>query len=267
MWKKLSFRYFILMVGLVLLAACGGASATAVPPTNTPQPEPTATAEVESETDAAETDAAETDAAEAAVEEAPTAPDSLRTFLIDPVQSTARYRVNEEFLSGAVTNLGKELGFFTAVGQTQEIEGELQLMGTDTGSLGIEAGQFSVQINTLQSDDHRRDDRIREKHLESSRFPLAEFTVTGVEGFPESYTEGEVVIFFLSGDMTIREITNQETFTVTAALENGTIIGLGVTQIFMVDYGFDPPNNAGFLRVQDPAMVEIELVAVEGDSE
>ena len=66
--------------------------------------------------------------------------------------------------------------------------------------------------------------------------------------------------------MTIREITNSETFTVTATLQDGMISGTGTTQIFMVDYGFDPPEILGFMRAQDPATIEIELVLVESES-
>ena len=245
------------VLSLIVLGACSTVTsvptatplpATAVPPTATPLPTTTAVA---------------TEVVEAPK---PTAmPNPPRTFIIDGTQSIARYRVDEEFLSGAVTALGKELGFFTAVGWTRAIEGLFQLEETEAEGLSLASGEITVEIRTLQSDESRRDQRIREQYLQSSLYPQAEFTVTGVEGFPENYTEGEDVTFFLTGDMTIREITNSETFTITANLEGDTITGTGVTQIFMVDYGFDPPEIAGYLVAQDPATIEIELVATEGE--
>ncbi len=255
-------RLFILpfvLLGLFLLGACQAATAvstttsipaTAVPPTSTAPP--TATA-IESEV-------------ATVAEPTPTAtPDPLRTFVIDDTQSTVGYRVEEEFLSGAVTALGKELGLFTAVGSTDAIEGQFQLLENESGGLTLVGGEVSVHILTLRSDEHRRDERIRDQFLESRTYPFADFTVTSVEGFPETYTEGEEITFFLTGDMTIREITNSETFTLTARLEGNTITGTGITQIYMVDYGFDPPEIAGYLVALDPATVEIELVAIEGE--
>ncbi len=242
----------LVLLGLFLLGACQTATiaptatpipATAVPPTSTVPP--TATEIV----------------TEIIEEPSPTAtPDPLRTFVIDDTQSTVRYRVEEEFLSGAVTALGKELGLFTAVGSTNAITGQFQLQETETGQLTLAAGEVSVHILTLRSDEHRRDERIREQFLESRTYPFAEFTVTDAESFPENYVAGEEVTFSLTGDMTIREITNSETFTITARLDGDTITGTGVTQIYMVDYGFNPPEIAGYLVAQDPATVEIELV-------
>jgi len=258
MIKKIRLYILPLIVfGLLLLGACQAATAV---PTATPLP---ATAVSPTST----VPATATEIIEEIVEEpTPTAtPDPLRTFVIDDTQSTASYQVEEEFLSGAITALGKELGLFTAVGSTDAIEGQFQLLETETGALSFVGGDVSVHILTLRSDEHRRDERIREQFLESRTYPFAEFTVTDVAGFPENYTAGEEATFFLTGDMTIREITNSETFTITARLEGNTITGTGVTQIYMVDYGFDPPEIAGYLVAQDPATVEIELVAIEGE--
>ena len=57
------------------------------------------------------------------------------------------------------------------------------------------------------SDKSRRDNWIRSNGPQFNTYPLAEFTATGLEGSPESYTEGEEVQFKLLGDLTVREIT------------------------------------------------------------
>lgn len=234
---------FIILI-LLVLTACNSAeeptpTITAVSPTNEP-------AQVEA-------------AVEPTVEPIDAA---LHTFQIIPEKSQARYRVEEEFLQGAVDNLGKELGFFEAIGTTNSLDGEFQLR-IDGSSIGVEGGQFTVDLSTLTSDESRRDQRIRERHLESNRFPIATFVITGVEDFPAAYSEGEEITFKLLGEMTIREITNEAVLTTTAVLQDNMISGTAFTDIMMVDYGFDPPVIGGFLEALDPAHVEIEFTAEE----
>jgi polyisoprenoid-binding protein YceI len=182
-----------------------------------------------------------------------------------PESSKALYRVEEEFLQGAVERLGKELGSHTAVGFTRTIEGFLEL-SRDAPSQ-ILGGQIIVDIRSLKSDDDKRDERIQEQFLQSNQFPIAEFVITGVENFPTSYIEGEEVTFTIIGDLTIREITNEVSWEVTAVLEGNTITGTAFTTIMMVDYGFDPPEILGFIEAQDPARIEMEITAVESQIE
>ena len=240
---------------ILVLAACSSTEevvstatplpATSLPPTATPLPTATAVAEAMAEEP----------------QVVPTAVPIL-TFQIIPEESKALYQVEEEFLAGAVERLGKALGFNTAVAWTRTLEGEVQLM-MDGSSVSVEGGQFTVDLTTLKSDDTKRDERIREQYLESNRFPIAEFVITGVEGFPTEYEMGEEITFMLVGDFTMREVTNEVMFEVTAVLQDDTLTGTAFTEIFMVDYGFDPPEIPGFIEALDPARVEVEFKAVK----
>lgn len=252
---------YVLVIGifLLLLSACTSAgtiaaTATPIPPTvtllsPTATPLPTATpVAVESAAEVVET---------------PTAV-PVRAFRVIVEESKALYRVEEEFFEGAVQNLSKKLGFNTAVAWTRTLEGELQLV-TDGPTVTVEGGQFTVDLRTLKSDDRLRDERIREQFLQSNLFPMAEFVITGAEDFPTEYIEGEEVMFKLVGDFTMRETTNEVVFETTAILQDGTIKGTAFADIFMVDFGFDPPEILGFIKAQDPARVEIEFTAQETD--
>lgn len=256
--KQISIALF--GAGVLLLAACT--------PAATPNPTPLPTDTLPTETTAAQATPTAPEAAPSSVPAVkpttvPVAETEDRIFVVDAPLSIARYRVDEEFFNGAVTNLGKTLGFFTAVGWTRDIEGEIRLSQTEAGGLAFESGVITVEISTLQSDDSRRDERIQERHLESLKFPFAEFVITTVEGFPTDYVEGEEVQLTLIGDLTIRDQTRQETFIATVRLEGDTLSGSAETEINMVDYGFDPPEITGFLKAQDPATIEFEFVASE----
>jgi polyisoprenoid-binding protein YceI len=249
-------RILILILAAIVLVLAGCSAGSAAPtatPSPTPAPLPTITpiptaVEAEEET-----------AVPSATPEPTVNP--IRSFIIVPASSIARYRVEEEFLQGAVERLGKQLGFNTAVGFTRTIEGLLELSRDELPE--ITGGRILVDIRSLKSDDDKRDERIQDEFLESNRYPIAEFVVTGVEDYPVSNSEGQEVTFRLVGDLTIREITNEVVWEVTAVLEGQTLTGTATTSIMMVDFGFDPPQILGFISALDPALIEIEITAVE----
>src|SRR5215213_481528 len=220
------------------LAACG--SSTSQPgaaPTAAPAAAPTAAA-ADSPTAAA----------------APSgATGSARTFTIVPEQTEASYQVQEKFLNRDLPNM--------ALGKTNAVTGELQvsLDGKPSGKVT----KITVDLRTLTSDQSRRDSRIRTQWLESEKYPFAEFTSTDAQGIPENYTEGQEVSFKLTGDMKIRDVTKPVTFDVKGKLEGDTITGSATSKILMKDFGFDPPDIAGMLTVEDGVTVTINFTAKE----
>ncbi len=191
-----------------------------------------------------------------------TASTGLRTFVIVPDQSKASYRVDETFLGGALAKLGIAAGDADVVGSTQAIEGQLQLNLSDlSAALGENA--FTVKLNTLATDQDRRDSWIRDNGPSFNSYPLASFKATAIEGAPAAYTEGEEVSFKLVGELTIREITKPATFDVTAKLTGDTLTGSAITGLLMSDFGIDPPNFANTLTVADEFGVEVQFTAKE----
>ncbi len=186
-----------------------------------------------------------------------------RTFEIIGAESEASYTVtvDEEFFAGAVQNLGKQLGFFTSVGATQAISGQITLiLGDQPRLIG---GEFVVDISTLKSDDRRRDERILEQFLRSRLFPLAVFQPLAIEGLAGPYIDGEQVEFQMIGEMTIREVTRPVTFAVSASVTDGVLEGSARTMILMTDFDFDPPEIAGFMKAEDQVLINVVFVAVE----
>lgn len=287
--RKLFLLFSVLLMLTLVLAACGGDEPPPPPsPTNTSVPvpateEPTTTPEVEEEAQpepttteapAPETEEepapepeAEAPAEEPASESPVDEPDAaaaggVRTFVIVPEQSVATYIVAEEFFGGALDRLGIEPGLVDTIGSTQQVNGEMQL---DFGNSAdpLVSNQFEVNINSLTSDQSRRDNRIREANLESNRFPLALFTITSLENAPASFADGDEVAFQAAGDITIREITQPTTFDVTAQLNGDTITGVAATRLKMSDFGFAPPNFANMFSVEDEFTAQVEFTFQE----
>jgi polyisoprenoid-binding protein YceI len=237
------------------LAACGsstsqpGATPTAAPAAVAATSAPAATAP----TTADAPTAAAADAPTSAAAEPSAAAGSARTFTIVPEQTEASYQVQEKFLNRDLPNM--------ALGKTNAVTGELQvsLDGKPSGKVT----KITVDLRTLTSDQSRRDNRIRTQWLESEKYPFAEFTSTDAQGIPDSYTEGQEVSFKLTGDMKIREVTKPVTFDVKGKLEGDTITGSATSKILMKDFGFDPPDVAGMLTVEDGVTVTINFTAKE----
>jgi polyisoprenoid-binding protein YceI len=178
-----------------------------------------------------------------------------RLFAIIPEQSQAQYAVEEEFFGQAVP-------FVTAVGTTNAIDGSVTLDFSD-GSVNIADSTFTVDISTLTSDSPRRDRAIRDRWLESSRYPSATFTATGVENMPADADFGQDVSFQVVGDMTIRDTTQPLTWDMTARVDGETLSGSASTFLLMRDFGFEPPDIAGILKVTDGVTVTVQFAAQE----
>ncbi|MCL6552445.1 MAG: YceI family protein [Firmicutes bacterium] len=122
-------------------------------------------------------------------------------------------------------------------------------------------GTITVDISQFQSDSARRDNAIRERWLESARYPLATFTPTAIEGLPATYTDGQELRLKVTGDLRVRETTRRVTFDTTLKLEGTTLTGVATTQIRMTDFGFDPPAILGILRAENDVRLEFHIVA------
>lgn len=241
-------------------APAADASAAVTESADSTDPAPAADASAATtETESADAASATTDtAAEAPAAEAPAvepATATVRTFAIDPAQTTASYFVEEEFL-------GQAISFVTTVGSTQAIDGQISF-AVDGATLQDVAGTFNVDLRTLTSDRPRRDSAIRTQFLESNTYPIATFNATSVSDLPADAALGQEVSFKLNGDITIREITNPQTWDVTATLDGSTLSGTATGFLLMRDFGFEPPDIAGMLRVTDGVTMTVEFTAQE----
>lgn len=236
-----SWKIF-LVVTLLALAACSNAPTPTVPPPTGPSP---------------------TQAPVSQNAAGNPLPQSLKDiketqvyrFRVDPARTTAEYAVRELLLGNDQITRGK----------TNAVDGEFQLY-MQNGKVYIALSNLQVDISTLSTDNPVRDEAIRKTWLESEKYPKAIFVANDVQGVPLDAVQGQPYSFKVSGDMTIRNITQPATFDVTVTVHPTYIEGQGTTIIHMKDYGFDPPSIVGKTIVSDPATITIKGVAnlVEG---
>ena len=268
LWRSMKTMWF-LRIGLVLaftLASCAprptdiplpastkSATNTALPTQTDTQPTapPSSTPPT-----APEPTSAPTNPSPVPPTAAPAAAAGLTRFVIDPAQSTVSYGVGETFL-------GQNNRYAYAVAATSVVSGEIMVDFENPAASTV--GEITVDISTFQSDQKRRDKAIRDRWLQSSKFPLAVFSPTELHGLPQSYAPGDVLAFEVAGDLLVRDVVHATVFTVNASVEDGKrLSGQAVARVQMTDFGFEPPAVAGMIEAENDVDITFEFVALPG---
>jgi polyisoprenoid-binding protein YceI len=222
---------------LLLCAGCGAA-----PPPTSDSPTPTA------------------DSAAHVAKVPPVA--GIQTFVIVPEQSRASYHANEEFFAGAMKLLGIDAGKVSVVGSTQAIEGQFQF-DPEQPAATLGANSFSVRVDTLRSNQQKRDDYMRERRDDGGpsfdMYPTAVFNATSIAG-RRSSASGDVE-FRLTGDLTLRGITKVVVLDVIGRVAGETFTGSATTGFLLSDFAIGPIEFAEILRVADPVQVTVDFTA------
>lgn len=230
------------IVSLLLAAACAGCGGGAPAPTN---------------------ESAATPAAAAAGALTAARPGAgMRTFVVVPEKSSVSYHANEEFFAGAMKLLGFKPGKVTAVGSTQAIEGRFQL---DTSGPVAVLGEntFTVRLDTLISNQKKRDDYLREIRDDGpsfDKYPLATFKATAINLEPTRGDRDDVK-YALIGALTVRDITRAVNFDVKGQVNGDTLTGEGWTEILLSGFGIGPIQFSDVLSVADAVEIKVSLTA------
>lgn len=200
----------------------------------------------------------EPEAASGPITAAPLLAGDTAVFTIIPGESSARFELEED-LRSALTGWG--LGArITVVGETDQVTGEFALDVTDLQASQV--GEIRINARTLETGEFYRNRAIRNQILNTDLYEYITFQPTDIEGLPDSATVGDSVTFTLTGDLTIRDVTRQETFAVTATLVSPTeIVGSASTVIEREAYALTIPNVANVTYVEEAVELYIDFTA------
>ena len=174
-------------------------------------------------------------------------------YAIAATNSKATYKVNETFI-----NQGNR--FNTAQGTTGDVTGDITINKQNPSLSTI--GTIKVDISKLASDSGQRDNQIRNRWLESTKYPTATFVPKRLEGLPTTpYTDGQDLTFKIVGDLTIRTVTKEVTFDATGKIVGDTFTGTSATKFNMTDFGFDPPDVAGIVKAENGVELTMTIEA------
>lgn len=161
--------------------------------------------------------------------------------------STAGYRVHEVLFGTS----------HTAVGRTSEVSGGMVISGTE-----VTAADFTVEMSSVHSDQAARDYQFRNGIMDTAEYPTATFHLTAPIRFGAVPDVGRVITERATGNLTLRGVTRQMTFTLSAERLSATAIDVNAEiPISFPEFGIPNPTlAAGYVaRVADNGTLEVLL--------
>lgn len=165
--------------------------------------------------------------------------------------SEAGYRVKEK--------LARLPAASDAVGRTTGLTGGFTV-GADDGNYFISNIGVEVDMSRLTSDSPRRDETLRNRGLETERFPTASFRSMGPMELPDSLGSGDPIEFLLDGALTIHGVTRQVSIPVKARLDSTVLEVVGSLRMHMADFGIEAPSVANVVSVEPTGTMEFKLL-------
>jgi polyisoprenoid-binding protein YceI len=150
----------------------------------------------------------------------------------------------------------------TVTGRTDQIAGQIAVDFANPQNSQV--GEIRISARSLATDNELRNRAIRGQILQSSQdeFEFINFKPTAITGLPDSVTIGEPFEFQITGDLTIRDVTNPVTFVVTVTPESETRIeGTATATVQRGDYNLIIPNVPGVADVDEAVVLEVDFAA------
>lgn len=196
-----------------------------------------------------------------------TAPPVESTTTTELSESTATTAVSESEPQGGITYALTDASAATFT-LTEELRGTpTTVVGTSTIVLGeilydpadpssIQIGTILVNARDVSTDSSNRNRAIRGPILDADTFEFIEFTPTSIEGF-----DGSGAAFSVTGDLTIRDVTNPVTFEVTASIDGEAVTGTATATVDRTLWGLAIPSAPGIANVSESVTLTLDFVA------
>ena len=193
--------------------------------------------------------AAQSEAGSRAVSDAAPAGAEAYRFEVVAAESEALYRVREQFVNVSLP--------VDAVGRTRQIQGQVAF--DEAGTVIVDRSGVRVNLASLQSDQARRDNFLRQNTLQTNRYPEAVFIPAEVRGlsFPLP-AQGSVPVTIV-GDMTIRDVTRRVEWTGTAHFDPQGMRIEASTAFTFRDFSLEQPRMPFLLSVEDTIRLEANV--------
>ena len=165
----------------------------------------------------------------------------------DATGSFVQYRVHEQLAAGLVDN--------EATGKSTDATGSLTVNGTTVSGIEVTAN-----LAALESDKPFRDNALKNRGLETDKFPTAKFVASGPVTLPAAPVKGRTVNVDVPGSLTLHGVTKSVTAPVEARWD-GTSVQIVVKSlnINLGDYSITPPTGGPIAEVDDHGDLELQL--------
>lgn len=163
--------------------------------------------------------------------------------------SSAGYRIGQR-LAGVRSE---------AAGQTDRVTGTIVLRFQGGRLVVAKGARVVVDMRTLTSNDPARDRALRQRGLETDRYPTASFVTAFDTPIPPGALEAPRQLI-LRGVLTLHGVSRTLAVPVTAGLVDGQILVDGELEVTLGDWGIEPPHVPGLVTVEPTGYLRFHLV-------
>ena len=142
-----------------------------------------------------------------------------------------------------------------AVGRSKAVTGTMQVAGDTVEEVRIEA-----DLTQLTSDETRRDNAIRQRGLESERYPTATLELAEPIQLTSTPVEGQEIRGQGTGRLTVHGVTREVDLDLQGRWSGETIQVVGQLPVKMTDYQIEPPRFGPVVSIEDSLNVDFNLV-------
>jgi polyisoprenoid-binding protein YceI len=169
------------------------------------------------------------------------------------------WRVSDDGSSYVGYRVKEQLAFLDspneAVGRSSAVTGTMEVAG-DT----VETVRIAADLTQLTSDETRRDNAIRERGLQSARYPTATLELAEPIRLATAPVQGQEVRGQGSGRLTVHGITREVDLDLQGRWTGETIQVVGQLPVKMSDYQIQPPRFGPVVSIEDSLAVDFNLV-------
>jgi polyisoprenoid-binding protein YceI len=169
------------------------------------------------------------------------------------------WRVSDDGSSFVGYRVKEQLAFLSspneAVGRSTAVTGTMQVAGGT-----VEAARIEADLTRLTSDESRRDNAIRQRGLESDRFPTATLELAEPIKLAKAPAEGQEVRGQGKGRLTVHGVTREVDLDLTGRWNGSTIQVVGQLPVKMSDYQIEAPRFGPVVSIEDSLAVDFKLV-------
>ena len=194
---------------------------------------------------------AERQDATAAPDDSAGAPEGGVVFQFQPAETEARFVIGE--ILGGQPN--------TVIGVNSQVQGQITLDLSDPAASQI--GAIEIGAEAFLTDSNLRNRAINQFILQSGTHPTIIFVPASISGLPGASAVGQPVQLEITGELTIRDITQPVTFAaeVVLAAEN-RLEGSATATIQRADFELTIPQVPRVAGVDEAVVLELDFVAL-----
>ena len=169
------------------------------------------------------------------------------------------WRVSDDGSSYVGYRVREQLTFLDspneAVGRSSAVTGTMEIAGDR-----VEAVRIEADLTRLTSDESRRDNAIRQRGLESERYPTATLELAEPLQLATPPAQGQEVRGQGKGRLTVHGVTREVDLDLQGVWSGSTIQVAGQLPVKMTDYQIEPPRFGPVVSIEDSLAVDLKLV-------